>query len=69
MFNAVQNNIYKNIDWQKLISEQEEENQIDLFNELIKPKLKEKYKDKSKYLQAIDSEFEFKRISELNKNL
>ena len=68
LFNEVKNNIYKNIDWQNLIRELEEERQKELFDELIKPKLKEKYKDKSKYLKVIDNEFEYKRISEINKN-
>ena len=69
LFNEVKNNIYKNIDWQNLIRELEEERQKELFDELIKTKLKEKYKDKSRYLKVIDSEFEYKRISEINKNL
>ena len=68
LFNEVKNNIYNNIVWQNLIRVLEEERQNELFDELIKPKLKEKYKDKSKYLKVIDNEFEYKRISEINKN-
>ena len=68
LFEKAKSDIYNNVDLSDLIRELEEERQKELFIELLKQKLKEKYQDKSEYLKVIDSEFEYKRISEINKN-
>ena len=56
--------------WKVIIKKVNENEKLlkKLFKKIFKPRLKQKYSNKSEYLNAIDSRYEYKSISSINKN-